>query len=100
MDLITRERALRNLGGLSPTAEDALLIDALVGAVSQPAGNYCRRDFTVREYDELYDGVRGNRLLLRQYPLLAVSRVAYGPTTVLRVTNTSSTNQRATVRVT
>lgn len=99
-DLITRERALRNLGSLSPSAADNLLIDALVAAVSRAAESHCRRTFALRRHDEWYAGGRGPVLLLRHYPIVSVERVATGARPVLRVANTAAGNERATVQVT
>ena len=61
---------------------------------------WTRREFDSQQFDELYDGSGDTRLVLRQYPILSVARVACNPTPVLRVTNTSSANQRANVAVT
>jgi hypothetical protein len=38
--------------------------------------------------------------VLRNLPIASVERVAYGPSAVLRVTNSSTSNQRATIKVT
>lgn len=99
-DLITRERALRNLSGLSPTAAEAMLLDALIAAVSRAAENLCRRTFTPCRHDELYAGTDRVELLVRHYPVISVERIAGGPVAVLRVTNAAAANQRAAVRVT
>ena len=101
MDLITRERALRNLTGLSsPTAAEYLAIDSMIRAASDAIEKFCRRSFAAQHRDELYNGTGKSSLLLNEFPILNVERVAYGPTAVLRVTNTSASNQRATVKVT
>lgn len=99
-DLIARVRALSNLNNLSTTANENTTVDLLIRAVSQAIQRYCKRDFSLQNYDELYNGDGGDRLLLHHYPVLAVDRVATGPEAVLTITNTSSTNQRATVQVT
>lgn len=99
-NLITRERALRNLNNLATTANENTALDALIAAVSNAIERYCNRAFAVEQYDELYSGDGQERLLLQHYPIVAVERVAYGPTNVLRIRNSSSTNQRATVAVT
>src|SRR6266511_3763738 len=101
MDLITRERALRNIAGVTtPTAAENLLLDALCAACSQAVERHCNRSFAVQAYDELYDGNGAGALMRRQFPVLAVERVAYDPTAVLRVENSSASNQRASVKVT
>jgi hypothetical protein len=99
-DLITRVRALSNLNNLSTTANENTTIDLLIRAVSQAIERWCRCSFGLENYDELYGGDGDTRLLLRYYPVLAVDRVATCPETVLTVTNTGATNQRATVQVT
>src|SRR5207247_1983726 len=100
-DLITRERALRNLANLaSPTAAEYLAIDTMIRSASQAIEKYCRRSFAVAAYDELYSGNNSQTLLLRNYPIISIERVASNPTAVLTITNTSATNQRATVKVT
>jgi hypothetical protein len=101
MSLITRERAIRNLrsGGATTATEDRIL-DAMIAAASGFIEKYCRRTFTARQHDELYDGDGQAELVLKQFPVLSVERVAYGPETVLEIENASSSNQRATVTVT
>lgn len=96
VSLITRERALRNLGNITTfAAEELNTLDTMIAAVSESIRQLSRRDFVTAEYDELYDGSGGPELVLRQYPIQFVSQVSSCPTTVLEVTNTSSTNQRA-----
>jgi hypothetical protein len=99
-DLITSARALNNLNNRVTTSDEDATIAALITAVSRAIENYCWRTFAVTIYDELYPGSDRRELVLRNYPLVSVERVAYGPMPVLRVTNTSSSNQRATVKVT
>lgn len=101
-DLITRARALRYLAGLtSPSALENTLIDSLILACSQAIERYCGRQFHPREYDEVVDGLGQRELLLRNYPVLAVERIAYGPVGVLTIINTDpDTYQRARVQVT
>lgn len=100
LDLITRERALRNLDSREATGKEALLVDALIGAASEAIERYCNRRFRAREYDELYDGSSDGYLMLRNFPVLSVERVARGLTRVLYVKNTDvSTNQQARVKV-
>src|SRR5262245_57749361 len=96
-DLITRNRALWNLGNRSTSAGENTTIDALIAAVSRAIERYCQRTFAATEFDELYDGNDQDRLLLKQFPVLRVDRVAACPTAVLKITNTSGSNQRAAV---
>jgi hypothetical protein len=99
-DLITSARALNNLDNRATTSDEDATLAALITAVSRAIENYCWRTFSVTSYDELYPGNDRRELVLRNYPLISVERVAHGPMPVLRATNTSSSNQRATVKVT
>jgi hypothetical protein len=97
-DLITRARAYNALAGVSGVDS---LIDTIVTAASDAIAKYCRRDFTARSYDELYDGNGGRILSLRQYPIQSVQSVRYRPVTVLKIiNNNTSVNQQARVQVT
>jgi hypothetical protein len=98
-NLISLERAKLNL----PTAQatDENTIDAMIGACSDAIQKYCKRDFSLRAYDELYDGNGDRRLLLREYPLVSVDSVRYRPVTVIKIINNDqATNQQARVIVT
>ena len=99
-NLITRARTLSNLNDLATSGSENATLDALILAVSKAIENYCWRTFAVTSYDELYPGNNRRELVLRNYPTVSIERVAHGPTPVLNVTNTSATNQRATVKVT
>ena len=99
-NLITRARAIYNLNNRATTSDENTTLDALIAAVSKSIESYCWRTFAITSYDELQTGNNRGELLLRNYPLVSVERVAYAPTPVLRVTNTSASNQRATVKVT
>lgn len=98
--LIDIERAKRNIQAITDNSQDALL-GVLIGAYSDAIQKYCRREFTVRLYDELYDGNGDRRLLLRAYPVQSVESVRYRPVTVIKIQNTDqATNQRAFAQVT
>ncbi len=99
-DLITSVRAKYDINQSSFTATEDSTINALVTAVSKAVRRYCKREFDSQQFDELYNGTDDRRLALRQFPILSVARVAYGPAAALRVTNTGAANQRATVAVT
>jgi hypothetical protein len=96
-DLIILSRAYQNLQGV--TSVDALL-QSLITAASDTIEKYCRRDFLSTAYDELYSGNGDRKLLLRQYPLVSVQSLRYRPGTVLKITNTDSTNVQARASVT
>jgi hypothetical protein len=98
--LIDIERARRNIQAITDSTQDALL-GVLIGACSDAIQKWCRRDFALRLYDELYNGNGDRRLLLRQYPIQSVESVRYRPVTVAKIQNTDqATNQRAFVQVT
>jgi hypothetical protein len=99
-DLITSARAKYNLNNMTTTAAEDTTIAALVTACSKAIKKFCGREFDSQQFDELYPGNGYTRLLLRQFPVISVARVAYAPTTVLRIKNTSASNQRATAAVT
>jgi hypothetical protein len=99
-NLIDIERAKRAIQSITDNSQDPLL-GVLIAAYSDAIIKYCRRDFSLRAYDELYDGTGDRRLLLRQYPIQSVQAVRYRPVTVLKVINTDTvTNQQARVQVT
>jgi hypothetical protein len=98
--LITRARALYNLNNLATSSDENNTLDARIAAVSEAIESYCWQIFEVTSYDELYPGNNACELVLRHYPTVAVERVAHAPVGVVRVTNTSASNQRATVKVT
>jgi len=99
-NLITADRARANINQSSFSSGEDDTIDTLVAAVSQAVRNYCRREFDAQSFDELYCGSGNRLLLLKQYPIVSVSRVAVSPAVVLTIRNSSSSNQRATVSVT
>jgi hypothetical protein len=98
-DLIDLERAKMQIQSITDTTQDKLLA-VLITNVSDSIRKYCRRDFVLRNYDELYNGNGERRLLLRQYPLVSVDSVRYRPVTVAKVTNTLAANVQARVQVT
>jgi hypothetical protein len=99
-NLIDIERAKRAIQSITDNSQDPLL-GVLVAAYSDAICKYCRRDFCLRSYDDLYDGNGDRRLLLRQYPIQSVQAVRYRPVTVLKVININmAVNQQARVQVT
>lgn len=99
-DLITSARAKQNINLSSYTTAEDTHIASLVSAVSASIRRHCRREFDSQSFDELVIAKDDRRLIVKQYPILSVSRVATGLETVLKVRNTSASNQRATVAVT
>ena len=99
-DLITVARAKYNLNNMSTSAAEDTTLAALVSACSKAIQRHCRREFASQSFDQIVYPAAGERLVLDEYPVLSVSRVATAPTTVLQITNTAAANQRATVTVT
>lgn len=99
-NLITRARAIYNLNNRDTTSDEDTTLDALIAAVTKAIENYCARPFSIISFDELYPGSHRPELLLRNFPIASVERVAYAPAPVLRIVNTSASNQRATAKVT
>lgn len=96
-DLITLDRAKRAFPGLLGTTQD-LVIGGLITAVSRAAEKYCKRIFSLQWYDECYDTDGTGSLLLRKFPVVAISRLASTLTQILTVQNNDQvTNSRATV---
>src|SRR5436305_10629621 len=98
MNLIDIERAKFAIQGITDNTQDTRL-GVLITACSDAIAKYCRREFSLRTYDEVYNGNGERRLLLRQYPIQSVESVRYRPVTVLKITNTGSTNVQARVAV-
>src|SRR4051794_18765507 len=99
-DLITSARALYNLNNLVTTSAEDTTLAALVSGCSKVIQKWCQRDFVATSYDEVYHGTGQQFLLLRQVPVISIARVAYGPTVVLKIRNTLSTNTAARVALT
>jgi hypothetical protein len=99
-DLITSARAQYNLNNYSLSSNESTTLSALITACSKAIQKFCGRDFVQAQYDELYNGEMQLRLILRQYPVISVARVAYNPIPVLNIMNTGAANQRANVAVT
>lgn len=96
-DLITSSRAKQGINQSTFTTAEDDTIDAIITAVSQAIRRYCRREFDVQTFDEIYSGTGDHRLMLAEYPINSVSRVSTGHDVVLQVKNTDTSNQRATV---
>lgn len=99
-DLITIARAKQSIRAITDTTYDTIL-QVWVTAVSVWIEKWLKRTIYSKSFDELYNGSGDARLLLREYPLQLVTSVRYAPQTVLKIQNTTtSTHQRATVRIT
>jgi hypothetical protein len=100
--LATSARAQYHSGLASLASSNSNLFTAVLAAASSAIKRETMRDFISTAYTEYYDGLHcPNQVLsLKQYPVLSISRVATDPRGVLSVTNSSASNQRATVSTT
>lgn len=96
-DLITTEYATRALaaGGFVPTAAQAAALPAAIASASAVVRRHCGdRHFNRRAYREECVTRPGGLVVLDQLPVLAVSRIAGGPTPGLTL-RSDATAQRA-----
>lgn len=84
IDLAKAKAAIANYTG---TAQDAA-IQSLIKAASRAIERYCKRRFLVADYDELYDALGIGSLLLNNFPVLSLGRIALAPERVLTIKNT------------
>lgn len=61
--------------GVTGSADDAL-ITRMISEHSQAMQNYVNRQLTSQQYSEALDGYGGNVLLLKNYPITAISSLA------------------------
>jgi len=72
--------------------KDNYLIERLIDRASDLIERYCGRKLKSRSYTkEVYDGTGTERLILREYPVTQVSRVAIGRADAFSVKNTTAT---------
>jgi len=71
--------------------EESDLIEAIHLSAEKMIKKYCNRDFEVTSYRERYDGNADNKIVLRQYPVTAITRLSLWPLDVIRVKNSGST---------
>ncbi|WP_020469310.1 head-tail connector protein [Zavarzinella formosa] len=99
MALIPLQRAVELLPNFSDA--DSATLSSIINACSDLIEKFCNRKFAVASYDEVYDG-NGSRemnILLNNFPVVSVSRVALFLQNVLMVQNTDSSQSIATVRL-
>lgn len=97
-ELITVERASQAIRNFNQ--DDVNVLTNILKACSAFVERYCHRTFASNTYDELYNGTEDHNLLLNNFPVTAVARVATGLETVLTVTNSNENNSVARVAVT
>ncbi len=72
------------------------IVSILHLAVEAMIKRYCNRDFESTDYKERYDGDGTSSLVLRQFPVTAITRLSLWPIDVIRIRNTS-TSTNATI---
>lgn len=97
MALITLARAEEQIPNFN-SADSAVLQD-IVNASSDVIERELARTFALTTYDELYDGPGYFNLLLNNYPVTQVLRVALNPVNVLQIRNTDPDVSRASYRI-
>lgn len=101
--LIDNSRAILDETLLALNSSNPSLLAKLLLAASAQIRRECRRDFESQSYSEFYSGsgMPYQVLILKQFPVTAIGRVASYPQEVLDIQNTArTTNQRATAAVT
>lgn len=89
---------LKAFMGVTTTTDDALL-EQLIDRASAKIESYCGRLFITRAYREWRDGYGAPIIVLKNRPVTAVRRVAYGSQPGLRISASVSTDIRNTVEV-
>jgi len=82
-------------------AEDPTsIVQSILNGVDEWIKSYCQRDFEKTTYtNELYDGNGETSLLLDNYPVISISRLAVDRDDVIKIKNTSSDATTAHVSV-
>jgi hypothetical protein len=101
-DLITVDRAIQNATLAALNATNPAYLQSLIDAVSDSICRYCCRDFTQQTYQDYMsiDVVQCRvPILIRQYPVVQITRVALAVRALQVQNSNNTTNQRATVQV-
>jgi hypothetical protein len=96
--LINIERAKIAFPNLTDDSQDAV-IASLIASASKGAETWCKRRFGAQAFDEIYDSDGSGSLLLKNFPVLDLTRLALAPVTVLTIKNANKSSvARAFVR--
>src|SRR5579883_943221 len=95
MALISVQRATELIPNFN-TGDLTVMTDC-VNAASEIIEKWCNRTFAVTTYDELYDGCGYQNLLLNNYPLISIQKIAKNQFNVLQLMNPVQSNTTATV---
>lgn len=72
---------------------DNYLLERLIDRASDFIERWCERKLKSRVYDrQVYEAVRGNKLILEQYPVTRLGRLSIGRVNCISITNTMATN--------
>ncbi len=82
-------------GGLAPSAAQVAVIPGLCDSASQLVRRYCGRGFTARTIDGLWRVDPGEPLILDEWPVQGISRLACNPQTAMTVACTDTSAVRA-----
>ena len=91
--LTTVARLQPMLGVVSPAQQASL--PGLIEAASLMAEKYCNRHFAQNDYVEFRNGTLDNSLILFNFPVNSISRIAANLDTVMVIKNNNSAHQRA-----
>lgn len=94
-DVTISANALTSLNGLKrhlriTTSTDDTLLTECINSATLLVERVCGRNFKARDYRERYNGVQQKELCLNNFPIVHVTRIAYGAAEAMSVTYTGS----------
>ena len=69
--------------------DPSAILESIRDSVEDWVESHCHRIFETADYSKYYDGHGGSNLMLTDYPITALTRVAIGRRSAIRVKNTS-----------
>lgn len=93
---LTNETDLKRYLRITTTADDDL-IRQIINSVSRRLERLCNRRFVARNYRERYSASRERLLVLNQYPVLSVDRMAFGRANCISLVFSNASYIRAIV---
>ncbi len=92
--------ALSIVSDQAATDDPTSIVQSILNSVDEWVKEYCQRDFESAIYtNELYDGNGENRLLLDNYPIVSIARLATDRDDAIKIKNTSTDATTAHVSV-
>ncbi len=82
------------------SSDDDTLIGYLISRATDAIERYCNRTLRSADYREYYNGTGERELLLKEYPVTAVSALSIGRANALSITNSNSDAWQARVTIT